>query len=79
MRQNEATDIVVLAVFGSARERGEGVTIELVREVMAELESHPSRCCEACEAVRKTQPEQVYRISSAWFSAMAATHRRALD
>jgi len=74
MRQAEAADIVALEVLRVARERGEPVTIVLVREVIRELSDHASHCCEACEAARKVPPDLVYLVARAWFSLAAAHH-----
>jgi hypothetical protein len=58
VNRDEATDVVALKVFETARQRGQPVTIGLARDVIAELASHPSGCCQACTLAGRVKPER---------------------
>jgi hypothetical protein len=66
VRVDEAVDVAALEVFKVAQ-RGQPITIGLVRQVLAEL---------ASEAAVK--PERVFRVASGWVSDIEATRRAAL-
>lgn len=62
MRSDAAADIIALAVY----QRGQPVTLALVRSVIEELADHQGGCCQQCVAARTAKPERVLWLARYW-------------
>jgi hypothetical protein len=69
VNRDEANDAAALAVFTAARDRGQPVTMALVRDVLDRMADR--------EVAGKARPAEVFFTVRAWQSSIAATRRRA--
>ena len=72
----QLTEAAAGDVFQRADSAGDLVTMELVRQRLAELAAHPHD--RRRDAARVVRPESVYHIASAWQHQINATRARAL-
>jgi hypothetical protein len=73
------TELVAGDVFQRADQAGDVITMTLVARRIAELATHPRRCCcGLCAAARAVRPAHVYRVAAAWQWQIYATRARAL-
>jgi hypothetical protein len=75
----DAAELVAIDVFETAQAAGEPVTMELVKQAMAELLGHAPGCsCGRCEAATTAREGHIWQVAIAWERSTATTRRRAL-
>lgn len=75
----QLAEVTASDVFQRADRAGDLITMELVRQRLAELLAHPDRCrCGLCAAARAVSPEAVWRIATAWQRQCNATKARGM-
>jgi hypothetical protein len=70
MRVDDATDVAAIAVFEAARETGQPVTMQLVRDVLDRMADR--------DAADKARPTAMLFQTRVWQSSIAASRRKAL-
>ena len=82
MTRTQADECVALRIWAAARRRGETVTLNLARQVTAELcDEHPPECTcglPECAAADKARLEESFYLARQWESDVTNTRRLAL-
>ena len=77
MLVQQLREVIAGDVFQRADAAGQVITMEMVKQRLAELRAHPPDCrCGHCAPARVAKPADVYRIASTWQRQCNATRAR---